>query len=238
MIDVKAAVHQPQYFPYPGFFHKLSLVDVFVIMDDVQYDKRFTNRNRILDPHGVQWITVPINKEQKFLANMFVQINNNLPWRDHHWRMIRACYANAKYFHLYQTYLEHLYKREWKLLFELDFETTKQMMEWLGIKIPILRESELNIQGTGTMRLIEACKAAGADTYVSGRGGKEYMDEKLFELNNLGLEYQNYSPTPYPQRFSSSFIPDLSILDLLSNVGPESIKVIQGETSTHSAEST
>ncbi len=231
---VKAAVHQPMYLPYPGFFHKLSLVDVFVIMDDVQYDKRFTNRNRVLDPHGVQWLSVPINKEQKFSSNMHVSINNSMAWREYHWKKIRACYGNARYFYLYRDYLENLYKREWNLLFELDLETVKQTMEWLGIKIPILRESELNVQGNGTMRLINACKAVGADTYVSGIGGKNYMDEKTFEVNNVKLEYQKYTPTPYPQRFSESFIPNLSILDLLSNVGPDSIEVIRGKTATDS----
>lgn len=219
------------YFPYPGFFHKLSLVDVFVIMDDVQYDKRYTNRNRVLDPHGVQWLSVPINKDQKFQLNMQIGINNSLPWRESHWKKICASYANASYFQRYRDYLENLYKKEWNLLFELDLEIVRQTLEWLDIKIPIVKESELGIQGTGTMRLINASKAVGADTYVSGRGGKNYMDEKLFEANNMRLEYQDYAPTPYPQRFSKTFIPDLSILDMLSNIGPESINHIRGTKS-------
>ena len=61
------------YLPYPGFFHKLSMADVFVIMDDVQYDKRFTNRNRILVPQGPLWISVPIVKDDKFHENMLIR---------------------------------------------------------------------------------------------------------------------------------------------------------------------
>jgi hypothetical protein len=81
---LKVAVHQPQYFPYPGFFHKLSLVDAFVLMDDVQYDKRYTNRNRILDTHGIVWLTVLINRKQKFSPNREVEVNNDLQWAPDH----------------------------------------------------------------------------------------------------------------------------------------------------------
>src|SRR5487761_1012706 len=223
---MKAVIHQPMYLPYPGFFHKLNLADVFVIMDDVQYDKRFTNRNVILDPNGPTHLSVPINKQQKFSPNMVVEINNDLPWRDNHWRKIRMCYAKAKFFQMYSDYFERLYSKEWNLLFDLDFDAVKKIMEWLGIRIPVVRESELHVKGSGTDRLINACKAIGANTYVSGKGGKNYMDESLFEKNNLKLEYQSYAPKPYPQRFSKSFIPDLSIIDALFNLGPDTFEII------------
>lgn len=223
---MKAVIHQPQYFPYPGFFHKLSMVDVYVIMDDVQYDKRFTNRNKIIATSGWMWITVPINKAHKFLYNMNVGINNALPWRETHWKSIYQSYANAKYFNLYKDYLQKIYQKEWDLLFDLDFQTLKKTIDWLGLKIEVVRESELNVKGTSTERLVNACKAIGADTYVSGRGGKNYINEKLFEKNNIEFEYQNYSAVPYRQKLSETFIPDLSILDLLVNVGPDSMNLI------------
>lgn len=219
-------MHQPQFFPYPGFFHKLAIADVYVVMDDVQYDKRFTNRNKIMATNGWTWLTVPINKAHKFSPNMFVEINNDLPWREHHWKKIYQSYANARYFDLYKDYLKNLYDKKWDLLFDLDFEILKKIIEWLGIKIDVIRESELNLKGTSTERLVNVCKAVGADTYISGIGGKNYMDEKLFEKNSLKLEFQNYVPVPYQQRLSESFLPDLSILDMLVNVGPASLQLI------------
>jgi hypothetical protein len=224
---LKAAIHQPQYFPYPGFFHKLSLVDAFVIMDDTQYDKRFTNRNMILDPHGPIWLTVPINKAQKFSPNRLVEVNNQIPWREDHWKKIRVSYAKANFFHLYRD-LEEVYQKEWSSLFELNLETIRKTMEWLGIKIPIIKESGLGIHGESTERLVNITKAVGADVYISGPGGKGYIEERLFEENNLKLEYQSYAPTPYPQRFTKVFVPNLSILDMLANVGPDSMNVIRG----------
>ena len=110
--------------------------------------------------------------------------------------------------------------------FDLDLETTCKTMEWLGIRIPIVRESELGVKTTGTQRLVDICRAVGADTYVSGRGGREYMDEGLFQSSGVGIEHQNYTASPYPQRFTDKFVPDLSILDMLANLGPESMKLV------------
>lgn len=199
-------------------------------MDDAQYDKRFTNRNRIMATNGWTWITVPINKDHKFLPNMLVEINNDIPWREHHWRKIYHSYANAKFFYMYKNYFEQLYKKEWKFLFDLDFETMKKVIEWLGIKVEIIRGSELNVKGMSTERLVNVCKAMGADTYIAGKGSKNYMEEKLFEKNNLKVEYQNYTQTPYCQHLSEYFIPDLSVIDMLFNVGHESLKLITGNT--------
>jgi hypothetical protein len=209
------------------------MADVFVIMDDVQYDKRFTNRNKILNPQGPLELTVPINKAHKFLPNLSVEINNSLPWREDHWKKIQISYSNAKCFGQYREHLQAFYERSWSNLFDLDLEGIKMTMEWLGIRIPIVRESELNVNATATERLAEVCKKLGADTYVSGKGGRSYLDEPVFERNNIKLIYQTYVPTPYPQRFAKTFIPDLSIMDLLANVGPDSINFILGTPKDH-----
>jgi WbqC-like protein family len=226
---MKVAIHQPQYFPYGGFFHKLSLSDLYVIMDDAQYDKRFTNRNRIISPNGPIWITVPINKKQKFAPNYEVEINNSIPWRELHWKKLQLAYCNSKYFHLYETEFEALYQKEWRLLFDLDFETLRQTISWLGLRTKIVLESELGICAKSTERLVQVCKAVGAETYVAGSGSKSYLDESLFRKNGLKVEYQSWVPTSYPQHLTKGlFFPNLSIVDLLANLGPETLNFIRG----------
>jgi hypothetical protein len=228
---LKVAIHQPQYFPYPGFFHKLSLSDAFVIMDDVQYDKRFTNRNKIISPHGPMWISVPINKSQKFLPNRDVEINNNLPWAQDHWKKIQSSYSRAEFFHLYRSYLDQLYKRPWMKLFDLNFETLKQTISWLGIRIEVIKESDLHINSKSTQRLVDVCEAVGADTYVAGSGSKNYMEEQMFSRSNVKVLYQNYIPISYKQHLAEQFIPNLSIIDLLANKGSKSLDIIKSEPS-------
>ena len=95
---MNVAIHQPNFLPYPGFFHKLSLVDVFVIMDNTQYDKKFTNRNKIIVPNDSTWLTVPINKSDKFILNKDVRINNNLDWKNSHWKKLTRSYNNSNFF--------------------------------------------------------------------------------------------------------------------------------------------
>ena len=218
---LRVAIHQPQYLPYPGFFHKLSLADTLVVMDDVQYDRRFTNRNRILAPQGPVWLTVPIDKAGKFSRNMDVRINNSLPWREEHWKRITYSYRNAVWYQSYAGFLERIYGTRYDFLLDLDMDLTAKIVEWLGLDIRIVKESELGALGTGTERLVNVCLAIGADTYVSGAGGKNYMDESLFSSNGIRLVYQRYTPKPYPQRFVSRFVSDLSVLDMLFSLGPE-----------------
>lgn len=195
-------------------------------MDDAQYDKRFTNRNKIMATNGWIWLTVPINKDHKFLPNSDVQINNDIPWRDMHWKKIYHSYANTRYFKKYENFFKSIYEKEWTSLFELNLKTLQKIIDILGIKVKIIKSSELNVTGTSTEKLVNLCKAVEADTYVSGIGGRNYMEENLFRKNNIALEYQNYTAKPYSQRLSDSFIPDLSIIDMLVNVGPECVQVI------------
>ena len=65
---MKITIHQANYFPYPGFFQKVSLSDVYVVLDKAQFQFDITNRNKIITPDG-SWtrISVPIKKGQNFL---------------------------------------------------------------------------------------------------------------------------------------------------------------------------
>ena len=224
---MKIAIHQANYFPYPGFFHKINQADVFVIQDDIKFVNKVTNRNKIISSSGHTWINVPIKKGHQSLPIMDVKINNEIPWKKMNFKKVCAGYNKAKFFHLYKDFFENLYKKEWNNIFDLNFETIKQVLIWLNIKTKIVIESELDVSGQHTERLVNVCKKLGADTYISGIGGKKYLDEKLFEKNKIILKYQNYSPIRYLQHASKSFIPDLSIIDLLANVGSESGKLLK-----------
>ncbi|HVZ62355.1 MAG TPA: WbqC family protein [Candidatus Nitrosotalea sp.] len=224
---MKAVIHQANYFPYVGFFHKISMADTLVLMDDTQYDKKFTNRNKIIVPNGWIWLSVPINKDHKFFVNRLVEINNDIEWKQDHWKKIQQSYAKAEFFKEYQNYFTNLYSTNWEFLFELNYEILLKVIDWLDIKIEIMRESELNINGSSTKRLVNICKAIGADTYLSGAGGKGYIEEEMFKKNEIKLVYQKFIHPVYPQRFVKEFIPDLSIIDMLFNVGSRTMKMIK-----------
>jgi len=135
VLSLKAVIHQPQFFPYAGFFHKLMMADVFVILDNTQYDKRFTNRNKICTFNDWTWITVPIIKNNKFLPNNKVRINNKITWKEKHLKQLHHSYSNTNFFYLYSNYFKSLYNKDWDLLFDFNFEILKKTLEFLGLKI-------------------------------------------------------------------------------------------------------
>ena len=225
---MKVTIHQPNYLPYPGLFHKLILSDVFVILDNVQFQFDITNRNKIISKDG-SWerLTVPVKKNQTHKKIIDVEINNEISWSNNTFQKLYDNYSSSNFFNQYEDYFKKLYKKKWTLLYELNFETLKKMIEFLGIKIEILNESELDIKGESTERLINICETLNAKTYVSGIGGKNYLDEKLFKKKNIQLEYQNYQFMPYIQNYSKDFVPNLSTIDLLFNLGSESLDLIK-----------
>ena len=102
---MKIAIHQIQYMPGPRFFNKMRKADLFILLDDVQYEKReFQNRNKIRTKDGPQYLTVPVIV--KGLADQLikdVEINKTYNWQEEHLRAIKSNYAKAACFKRYIT---------------------------------------------------------------------------------------------------------------------------------------
>ncbi|MCM8819267.1 MAG: WbqC family protein [Candidatus Omnitrophica bacterium] len=224
------SVHQPQYLPWLGYFHKIANSDCFVFLDCVQYKKReFQNRNRIRTKDGWVWLTVPViskDKENQLICQ--VKINNDFPWQRKHLNSIKLSYKEAPYFFSYIGFFEEVYSKKWLNLIDLNLAIINFLLEKFSIKTPIKFLSQLNIKSTKTERIIEICKSLGADTYLSGIGGKDYLDEELFKKNNIKLIYQEFKHPIYRQCYSP-FISQLSAIDLLFNCGDGSIKILLGK---------
>ena len=226
-VNLIVTIHQPNYFPYPGFFQKVLLSDIYVVLDRAQFEFDITNRNKIITPEG-SWtrISVPIKKGQKFFEIKNVEIDNEQTWAEKNWNLICKSYDNSPFFDLYKTTLNSVFKKKWNLIFDLNFHTLKKVLEWLNIKTEIIFDSELDVTGKSSEHLLNICKKLGATKYLSGPGGSDYLNEKIFEQNKIKVEYQKYDPIIYPQKYAKSFIPNLSILDLLFNMGSDSKKLI------------
>jgi hypothetical protein len=213
------AIHQPNYLPYYGYFHKIQNSDVFVFLDNVLYTKNsYINRNRIRTPKGWSWLTVPVQRKGSSNNEIrSITISNNVNWRKKHSLSLKYNYSKAKYFSRFHSLLE-VYEKEWTYLAELNIYLIKLICSLLGIKCNFIRASELNVSGSKTDLLIDICKAVGGDVYLSGQGAKGYIEEKKFERSNIKLIYDKFEHPKYEQVFEG-FIPNLSIVDILFNVG-------------------
>ena len=220
------SIHQPNYLPYPGFFHKVNHSDVLIVQDVTKFDERFSNRNKIISSTEWTWLTVPIKKNHKDYLLKDVQIFNDLKWNKVHRKKLESAYNKSNFFNKYNTDLNLILEQKWEMLLELNMAIIKKIFDWLKIKTKIVYESEIGIEGEATNRLINICKAVNADVYLSGDMGHDYLNEELFKQNEIELKYQNYTPKQYNQILSREFIPNLSIIDMLSNIGHEEVRKI------------
>ena len=227
---MRVAVHQPQYLPWLGYFDKMDRVDCFVLLDDVQFTKNeWQNRNRIKTASGWQWLTVPVLHRFRQPISA-VRINDTAPWRRKHRQALLANYAGAPAFESHRPFVAELYGREWERLVDLSLAALTYLAAALGIGTKLLPASALGLPDAtdATARLIAIGRALGADTYLSGAGGRGYLDVGRFERAGIGVAFQTFECPVYPQRFGA-FEANLSIVDLLFNCGERSLAVLRGE---------
>jgi len=220
------AVHQPQYLPWIGYFDKMRRADVFCYLDDVQYKKNeWQNRNRIKSAQDWQWLTVPVRYRFPEKINE-VQINNTTNWSKKHLQALTTNYSRAPYFKAYISIFEDIFSKEWDLISELNIHLVERLRDALQLQEKTTTiSSEFDLREEPTDRLIDICKALGADTYLAGQGAASYMDVARFEENGLKVITQDVKHPVYPQLFKD-FESHLSIVDLLFNCGPKSLKII------------
>ncbi|MFH1622848.1 MAG: WbqC family protein [Candidatus Omnitrophota bacterium] len=227
---MRLAIHQPNYLPYIGFFHKIHISDVFVILDTVQFVKSgplaWMNRNKIRTAQGSSWLTVPVLTRGKFpVIIKEALIDNTQDWRRKHLNSLNLNYHKAEYFHRYYGFLDQLYKKEWLNLSELNVEIIQYLLKQLNIGTKIIKASDLDVKGESSDLLVNICKQVGAKEYVYGKHGEDYMELEKFEKNGIKTIAQNFSHPVYKQAYEP-FMENMSVVDLLFNEGENSINIL------------
>ena len=213
-------VLQPGYLPWLGFFDQLKRADVFVLYDDVQFDKHgWRNRNRIRSGNDYGWLSVPVLHKGRFGQRICeVEIDNTTPWGKKHLGVIRQCYSKAPHFDAYFSGLSAVLSDSWTSLSSLNHELLSLLSTWLDIYTPVYRASELAIPGKKTERLVNLCHHFQADTYLSGNAAQAYLDVERFQTQGIKVEWQDYQHPVYVQQ-GEGFLPFLSVIDVLFNLG-------------------
>ena len=228
------AIHQSQYLPWLPYFEKVVCSDIFVILDNVQFQKNgVQNRNQIKTAAGKTWLTVPVTYSFGQLINE-VRIDNHLNWARKHWRSLEIHYAKAACFDEFASTIRDIYARERDYLVDLNTVLFGHVVNWLGIRTEIIRASELDVKGSGSDLILGLCKSVGADIYCSGQGAKDYLGQASFESAGIQVVFQEYNYPTYPQCYPElGFVKDLSVIDLLFNCGARSLEILmQGSSSS------
>lgn len=182
--------HQPEHFPYMGFFDKMKSADLFIILDNVNYRKNyFQNRNKLLNNNQVEeWFSVQVESGATSKHIKDVEVVDGI-WRK---KVIRKLKQNLG------VDLTHIYSHD--KLIDINMSSIEYCREKLNINTPIVYASELNVTGSKSELLANLVKSLDGTTYLSGPSGKDYLDTKYF--NGIDIEYfepivDNYYSTLY-----------------------------------------
>lgn len=220
------SIRQPGYMPYVGFFKKIASVDIFILLDDVQYSRSdWDNRNKIRTPEDSMWLTIPVlNKSSKLLSQ--VEIDYSKDWISKHKSAIKYNYEQCPFFDLYWNDIFSILDKSHKKLLDLNIDLINYFITILEIDTKIILSSDLHIDSTGSRKLLDICKSVDADTYLSGELGHDYLDTTIFENENIQIIFEKFEHPIYNQKHSK-FIPNMSIIDLLFNEGNNSINILK-----------
>jgi WbqC-like protein len=227
---VKCVILQPSYIPWRGYFHQIHKADIFVFLDDVQYDDRgWRNRNRVKTPEGTRWLTIPVFSSGSQVEQTPIReigICWDRPWARRHWARLKHSYGKSPFFKRYAPLLQGFYERRPERLSDFTIELTKALAGELGVRhTRFLCSSDLTSEGKKTDRLISLLRTVGANHYISGPSAKDYIDEEKVAAAGISLEYMAYDYPEYPQ-LHPPYDPFVSILDLLFMTGPDAPKYI------------
>lgn len=223
---MKVGIHQPQYIPWIPYFAKIRQSEVFVLLDDVQFQKNgLQNRNHILSSTGELLLTLPVSVHLGDPINT-VRIHGEQAVSKQ-LKTIRSVYGKAPYFSDVFPMLENVLQSNNGLLVGIAVPLITQIAGYLELTTRIIMSSALSKEGTASDLILSICKGLGASTYLSGSGGADYLDLESFRSSGIVVEFQEYKFHQYRQfNNKAAFIPKLSILDLLFNEGKNSINFI------------
>lgn len=212
---------QPTYMPWAGYLHLMAGVDTFVYLDDAQYERSsWQNRNRVLVNGKECWLTVPVVREHLGAKINTVVVDDAIHWRRKQLTLLGHAYGRHVFGKPMLEMAERILDTSLCQLAELNIALLEDLRGKLSITTPILRSSELGIEGTRTDRLIDILDLIEAKEYVTPPGALEYLRQDHFVgRTNVRLLVHNFNAQPYPEKDSQSFISHLSILDVVANLG-------------------
>lgn len=212
---------QPTYLPWIGYFVLLDQVDKFVILDDVQYERKsWQCRNRIFENGKIEYIEVPVVKSPLTETIFNIKIDQSKRWKELHSNRLTQSYEHTTYFDELMEIITNVFDQEHHFLADINIDLISRIAVNLNIDTPIVRASGLGCAGKRSDHVGEICKAMSADNYISPEGAREYLTEDRFEeKTGIKVSYQDFDVVPYPQPPLSSFLSHLSIVDMLAHCG-------------------
>lgn len=223
------SINQPAYLPWLGYFHRIAISDLHVVLDHVQFEKNsFTNRNRVCTAQGSTWLTVPVRTKGRFgnLPISRLEIAADGRWAGKHWATLSQAYARAPHFQEHAEFFRDTFDRRWHLLADLMTHLTSYLLDALRVETRCVRSSELDVRAAKSDLILDVCRTLNATHYLSGPVGRDYLDLNKFEEQGIGVVFHDYRHPTYPQ-CEPGFQPFMAAVDLLFNCGSDGSDILR-----------
>lgn len=223
------SAHQIAFFPWVGFFHKMSLCDTFILMDLAQFRARaFMHRNYIEINRDIHWLTWPIDnpKKTQLIKNLRFKPNDNsidstqTIFLKNCYQKFKSNYSNAPYLHEALNYIDYLISEATISCSpaELNLKELNYCKSFLEIKTNIIFETSFLPDGlAGTERLLKHALHFESNCYILGSNSRSYCDYSLLLKEGVKVYVQEYSYA-HLLEFQSSDHP-LAMLHQISRLG-------------------
>lgn len=223
------AIHQPNFFPWLGYFNKLALADIFIVLDNVQFPKTggtWMNRVQVLVNGHPDWVSAPIVRAYHGVRPVReMKINDAIPWRSKFLRTIEMSYGRAPYFHEVFSLLSDFIQNPTDSLADFNLAALRAVALAIGLDPEkLVLGSTLNCCGHATDLLISLVQSVGGTAYLCGGGSKGYQEDEKFGEQGIQLVYQAFDHPRYPQGKGTKFCPGLSIIDAMMYCGYDGVR--------------
>jgi hypothetical protein len=223
------AANQPYFAPFPAFFVKAALADVFVILDTVQFPRgtSWVSRNRFKGPRGPLRVTVPVWRKGLGLQRIReVRICHEGGWAAKLLETFRHAYGNAPWYREQLAVWEEALEARFERLLDLNLTLIRHLRDALGLRARLVLLSDLEIDASGQDLLVALCRRLGADTYLAQDAARSYLQPDRFLDAGLGLRFYRPPSPVYPQLWGA-FVGNLSAFDLVWCCGPKSGEILR-----------
>lgn len=216
--------NQPYFLPYLCYFQLINAVDKFLLANNFQYIRHgWINRNRILTYGKIIYLSIPLihATPNKSINELYVCDN---PKPQLH--SVKTAYAKAPYYDSVFPMIESMLYFHDRNLSAFTFNSLRMVCDYLGITTPLILNSERgnNTELRGEDRVIHLCHAMGADTYINAIGGQRLYSRERFAAAGINLKFLHGELPEYKQVRTQTFVPALSILDVMMNVPRDEIR--------------